>query len=222
MDSRCAIVAGGALLAFLAIGAVVSHGPPSAFDLLAVGERARFPALALFLTRAGLFPTYFALCVLALVFGAIRRAYLPAALVFVAEIVGAWLASDAFKALFRRARPEYYYSIHETSYAYASGHATLSLACYGFLGYVVWRSPIGLGVKRFVTIALGIWVLGIGWSRLALGAHFPTDLIGGYLLALAILMLATAAVDRVSPEPTSVDRRGSVGVAAKPDAHGAA
>lgn len=199
----------------LGLGALVSHGPPSAFDLLAVGERARFPAFALFLTRAGLFPTYLTLCVLALVFGLVRRAYLPAASIFVAQIVAAWLASDALKALFHRARPDYYYSIHETSYAYASGHATLALACYGFLAYVAWRAPIALGVKRFVAIAAGVWTLAIGWSRLALGAHYPTDLIGGYLLALAVLALATSLLDRFTRARASKGERGPVAAVAK-------
>lgn len=196
MTLRRGSVALGAFVAFVALGFAVSHGAPAPFDLVAESERARFPSLALFLTRAGLFPVYFAICVFALVFGALRRDYFPAALVLVAEIVLAWVASDAFKAFFRRARPDFYYSIHETSYSYASGHATLSLACYGFIAYVIWRAPLGLGLKRLVTIAAGIWVLAIGWSRLALGAHYPSDLIGGYLLAVTILSIATAAYDR--------------------------
>lgn len=198
MTSRRGLVGVGAFVAFLGLGLLVAHSAPSPFDLSAESERGRLPALALFLTHAGLFPTYFTICVLALVFGAVRRAYLPAASILVAEILLAWFASDAFKAIFRRARPEFYYSIHETSYSYASGHATLSLACYGFIAYVLWQAPVGLGLKRVLTIALGIWVLGIGWSRLALGAHFPSDLIGGYFLALAILTIATAAYDRVT------------------------
>ncbi len=130
-----------AFAGYVALGLAVAHGAPAGVDLLAEGERARFPALALFLTRAGLFPVYFTICTLTLVFGAIRRAYLPAALILVGDVVVTWLASDAFKALFRRARPDYFYSIHETSYSYASGHAALSLACYGFIAYVVWHAP---------------------------------------------------------------------------------
>ncbi len=186
-----------AFAGYVALGFAVAHGAPAGVDLLAEGERARFPALALFLTRAGLFPVYFTVCTLTLVFGAIRRAYLPAALILVGDVVVTWLASDAFKALFRRARPDYFYSIHETSYSYASGHAALSLACYGFIAYVVWHAPLALRLKRIVAIAAGLWILGIGWSRLALGAHYPTDLVGGYLLATAVLTVATALYERV-------------------------
>ncbi|GAC1543455.1 MAG: hypothetical protein NVS3B16_09820 [Vulcanimicrobiaceae bacterium] len=195
MPSR-AVVGIAAFASFLALGSVVAHGAPSPVDLIAVGERARFPALALFLTRAGQFPAYVALCVLALAFGAARRAYLAPAIILVVEIVTVWLAGDLFKAAFHRARPDYFYSIRETSYAYASGHAAISLACFGFIAYVAWRSELNLGIKRGVAIAAGIWVLGIGWSRLALGAHYPSDLLGGYLLATSALAIASAVYDR--------------------------
>jgi len=160
--TRRAIVGVVALIAFFALGAVVSHRPPSAFDLLAQGERARFPAVALFLTHAGLYPTYVTICVAALVFGLVRRAYLTAALLLIVEVIATWLASDAFKELYHRPRPDYFYSIHETSYAYASGHASLSLACYGFISYVVWQSAVAPAIKQLIAIASGVWILGIG------------------------------------------------------------
>lgn len=186
-----------AFAAFLALGFAVSHRPPSAFDLLAQGERARFPWLALALTRAGLFPAYVTICTLALAIGIVRRAALPAAAILALEMLATWFASDAFKAFFGRARPDDYYSIHETSASYASGHAALAVACYGFLVYAAWRAPIAPSAKRALAIAAGVWVLAIGWSRLALGAHYPTDLIGGYLLGAAALALATSAYDDV-------------------------
>ena len=108
-----------------------------------------------------------------------------------------WRASDAFKGYFHRPRPAWWYRDLETSYAYASGHAALSLAFYGFAAYVVAQSTLPSFAKRFIMIACGVMVIGIGWSRLALGAHYPTDLIGGYLLAGAGLCAATAIYDRI-------------------------
>ncbi len=138
------------------------------------------------------------MCVLALALGVLRRAYLPAAAILTAELVAVWLVSDGFKAIFRRARPDYFYSIHETSYSYASGHATLSLAAYGFIAYVVCRSALSRGFKGVVVFAAGVWTLAIGWSRLSLGAHYATDVIGGYLLATTSLTIAMELYDRAS------------------------
>ena len=182
----------------MALGASVSHAPPSAFDTLAAGESGRFTGLALAFTRAGLFVPYVALCTAGLVLGVVRRRWLAAALIEVGLMVVVWRVSDAFKGYFHRPRPTWWYRNLETSTAYASGHAALSLAFYGFAAYVVVRSTLPLVVKRVAVAACGIMVVGIGWSRLALGAHFPTDLIGGYLLGAAALSVAMAAYDRLA------------------------
>jgi undecaprenyl-diphosphatase len=105
--------------------------------------------------------------------------------------------SDALKGYFRRPRPAWWYRDLETSYAYASGHAALSLTFYGFAAYVIAGSALPLIVKRLAIAVCGVMVIGIGWSRLALGAHYPTDLIGGYLLAVAGLCVATSIYDRI-------------------------
>ena len=62
---------------------------------------------------------------------------------------------------------------------------------------MVWHSSLDLRYKRVVASVAGIWILGIGWSRLALGAHYPSDLVGGYLLGLGVLTVSTAAYDRI-------------------------
>jgi membrane-associated phospholipid phosphatase len=50
-----------------------------------------------------------------------------------------------------------------------------------------------LDAKRWIRIAFALWALAIGWSRLALGAHYVTDVIGGYLLGAAMASLALIA-----------------------------
>jgi membrane-associated phospholipid phosphatase len=83
--------------------------------------------------------------------------------------------------------------IHETSASYPSGHATLVIAFYGFWTAVAWASNLPLDIKRWSRIAFALWALAIGWSRLALGAHYLTDVVGGYLLGAAMASLAMIA-----------------------------
>jgi undecaprenyl-diphosphatase len=78
--------------------------------------------------------------------------------------------------------------------SFPSGHAMSSTITYGavFLALVPALSPRGRRVALAVTIAL---VLAIGCSRLLLGVHFLSDVIGGYVLGLAWLAASTAAFE---------------------------
>lgn len=140
---------------------------------------------------------YVALCILTLVLGTLRRGWFGSALVIIGALLGAWLTSDLFKELFRRARPEQWYALHETSFSYSSGHATLSLVFYGTWMYLLWRTLPSSPSRNVLLGFLGAWIVAIGWSRLALGAHWPTDLLGGYLLGAAWLMLSMTAIDHL-------------------------
>lgn len=152
--------------------------------------------LALFLTGAGRFPVFAVLCVALLIFGFVRRRYLGVVAVPVVALIVAWKVSDFFKDLFARPRPEYWIAIHETSAAYPSGHAVLALTFYGLLAYALRRTQPP-SPQRSVLIGLAaFWILATGWSRLAVGAHFVSDVLGGYLLGACFVLLGSIAIDR--------------------------
>ncbi len=150
--------------------------------------------LAAFLTSLGRFPAYATFCTGVLLVGAVRRRRLGAAVTAVGLLLVAESTSDWFKAAYRRPRPAHWLVTHETSFSYASGHATNSMVFFGFWAYMALRS--GLPQPLRIALALGLCSLsaGIGWSRLALGAHYPTDVLGGYLLGALILDLGLTLV----------------------------
>jgi membrane-associated phospholipid phosphatase len=185
-------LAAALVAAYVALGAAVSGGPPGAIDragLALVGQGVP-PALAL--TRIGHFPVYAVLCMLLLAFGLVRREWLGRVVLSIAVLVAAWQTSDLFKFAFHRPRMEGWIAIHETSYSYASGHATLALAFYGLWTAYVLQSELPRATRITVAAALVLLILGIGWSRLALGAHYVTDVVGGYLLGGAFLCVGLA------------------------------
>jgi undecaprenyl-diphosphatase len=175
------------------LGASVSHVPPGAIDRSELGTYGVAVPLARFLTSAGRFPTYFVLCVLALIFGFARRAWLGRALVAVIGLVVVWQTSDLTKLAFHRTRPEHPI-LAETSFSYPSGHADLAIFFYGLWAYFVLKSARSRVQRAIVIAAVGAWVLAIGWSRLALGAHYPSDVLGGYVYGAGWLALACALV----------------------------
>jgi membrane-associated phospholipid phosphatase len=92
---------------------------------------------------------------------------------------------EGCKQLVRRTRPDDWLLHHEAGFSYPSGHAATSVTFYGAWAIVLLASSAPEGAKRVGVIALGIWMLGIMWSRLALAAHYVTDVIGGALFGCA-------------------------------------
>lgn len=98
------------------------------------------------------------------------------------------------KTLFARVRPTLWERIVEVnSFSFPSGHAMISLVIYGFIGYLLIVNFRALsGLFLFLTASL---ILAIGFSRLYLGVHWPTDVIAGYAAGLVWLISCIISVE---------------------------
>lgn len=203
-----AVIAVAVLLAvYFLLGFAVSSRPPDAIDREAAALVGMATPIAAFLTSLGRFPAYGSECAVIVVAGFVRRIWLGRCLTGVGLLIVALLCSNLLKEVFRRPRPAHWIVTHETSYSYASGHCTNSLVFFGFWAYVSLRSTLPALPRVAIAVALLVLSGGIGWSRLALGAHYPTDVLGGYLLGAAILELAITFVPQRILGFTAVDER---------------
>ena len=193
---RLALVGFVALCAYFALGAYVSHQPPTPLDRdVAQAMLGRLLRLAYAGYRSGLFPTFAPLCVLTIVLAIFARQWRGRVAFAILSLISAWVMSDRFKAFFDRPRPEHWLLVHETSPSYSSGHATNSLVFYGLWAYFLWRSDLPPAARFLGAGILGVWCAVVGWSRMAMGAHYLTDVLGGWLLAIVVVCaLATLVV----------------------------
>lgn len=104
-------------------------------------------------------------------------------------VATAGIANIFLKQLFARTRPEPIERfVAETSYSFPSGHAMGSAALAFTIVYLCWRKPY----RRYVVLLAALYVVAIGVSRVYLGAHFPSDVIAGWLAALIWIGIITS------------------------------
>ena len=135
-----------------------------------------------------------------------RRAHRPAAIVWGAGFLGGQIAVLGLKLVFNRTRP-HAPDLLMQNFSFPSGHAFTAVVVYGALLYGGWIRWSANWSRGLLALATGLLILATGWSRLVLRVHYPTDVVGGYLLGIAWLALLWMALHRwgaVGPEKLTV------------------
>jgi undecaprenyl-diphosphatase len=155
---------------------------------------------AILFMRSGYWPALVALdVVLFVALLAAGRVPLPAFALGAVQLIAQGMV-EAMKSLFRRARPDDWLFHREFGHAFPSGHAATAATFYGGLLLIVGTAPLPRAAHAVLTIAPAVWIAGLPWSRLALAAHYGTDVIGGLLVGAGWLCLL-AALLRQLPAP---------------------
>jgi len=89
----------------------------------------------------------------------------------------------ALKHAFHRPRPVAFFGVTPSSYSFPSGHALGSLCFYGMLAAILAPCVRGRGAKFCIWMATVVLVGMIGFSRVYLGVHYPSDVMAGYCAA---------------------------------------
>jgi undecaprenyl-diphosphatase len=121
---------------------------------------------------------------------AIRRRFAEAVLV-VAVVAGGQALSTITKVLVARERPLASGALIPLpgDYSFPSGHSVAGLLLYGVFAFLLVRSLQSRGARIAVIIAAAVLIGSIGLSRVYLGVHWPSDVLGAWLLAGAWLSL---------------------------------
>jgi len=101
---------------------------------------------------------------------------------FVVAVLGAAALNGVMKLAFHRPRPELWPRLaQESGASFPSGHSMYSAAFVTTLMLLVWNTR-----WRWPAVVLGtLFTLAVGWSRIDLGVHYPTDVLAGWLSGVA-------------------------------------
>lgn len=180
----------------VAVLAGLTLGRDSAIELgVHAHARGSLTAVMTGLTVLGYSPVL-ALIVVVAGWGLLRAARRLEAVALAAIMVGEGALDDLLKLGVHRARPQLFVHAAASGWSFPSGHAFSTFCLCGTLLYLVWAdiSPL----VRFVLVLVAtLLVFGIGLSRVYLGVHFPSDVVGGWLAGVAWLGAAIAGLRRL-------------------------
>ena len=114
----------------------------------------------------------------------------------ISNLVIVTILNQSLKNILQRPRPNEFRIIEETGYSFPSGHSMVSMAFYGYLIYLIYRYVKNKYVKWALIVLLSILICTIGISRIYLGVHYTSDVLGGFLISISYLVIYISAVNK--------------------------
>ena len=118
----------------------------------------------------------------------------------ISNIVIITILNQLLKRILQRPRPTEFRIVEETGYSFPSGHSMVSMAFYGYLIYLIYRYIKNKYVKWTLITILSILICLIGISRIYLGVHYTSDVLGGFLLSISYLVIYISSIKKLIPE----------------------
>ena len=117
-----------------------------------------------------------------------------AAVVWLIATGGAGALVTVLKLHFRRVRPDLPWAfVHEPSFSFPSGHSVFAVVVYGMVIYMGMRHLPRSWQRVALLVVAGALICGIGYSRIYLGAHYPSDVAAGYFVGAVWLATVIGA-----------------------------
>ena len=106
------------------------------------------------------------------------------------------ILNQLLKRILQRPRPTEYRIIEETGYSFPSGHSMISMAFYGYLIYLIYKYVKNKYIKWISIVLLSILICAVGISRIYLGVHYTSDVLGGFLISISYLIIYISAINK--------------------------
>ncbi len=194
---RLLLIIAGLVLLLLGLAELIEKGAPLPFDLDVTRfvQQFRpdwFDALMRFLTSIGVAPWVLILPAIIIIALLAMRDWAAALALLFAQLGS--VGNPLIKIAVHRPRPGITFELGlgvPTDPSFPSGHSATAMVVYGFLIYLAWVKLRDHHLARNIIIALcAIYILAMGLSRIYLGEHWLTDVLGGYVYGLAWVFLS--------------------------------
>nr|WP_302477347.1 phosphatase PAP2 family protein [Sphingomonas sp. ID1715] len=179
------------MAAVLALGFALKLGGNPVFDpalsrLAAPGRE--IGGFWLFLSRIGKGQVVGAIAIVAALYLWRRQQRGRAAIIVIATVAAQMATNPLLKLLFSRVRPDLYPHLDQVmDLSYPSGHSAQNACLYLLLALVLHRHVAWIGIPLAVLIGL---------SRVVLGVHWPTDVLGGWMEGAAFALAGSYFAER--------------------------
>lgn len=194
------IIIGGALLCFAYVAYQVSSGRILSFDetithWVYTHRTPLLNSIWIPITYLGNWQTITLLGILLLLYKGTRKNIgIPFTIISLSSTV----LYKVVKTVFQRPRPDIAVRIIEQGgFSFPSGHSMNGIVCFGILIYLIRRYCRNRKLADGLTAFLILLIAAIGFSRVYVGVHYPTDIIGGWSLGLAYLLAAIYIFEKI-------------------------
>jgi len=125
-----------------------------------------------------------------------NKKYFFFALMVGANLLASSIINEVFKIIFHRERPDILRMVDITGFSFPSGHSMIGFCFYGYIAYFLWSN--WRSVWRYAAVfILSALILSIGISRIYLGVHYASDVLGGFSAGLAWLPVFITVSNRM-------------------------
>ncbi len=107
-----------------------------------------------------------------------------------------FIINQILKVIFARPRPEGFRLIEQDGFSFPSGHSMVSMAFYGLIIYFIYKKINNKYLKWILISILSCLIILIGISRIYLGVHYASDVIGGFCFSIAYLVVFTKLLSK--------------------------
>jgi len=197
MNKKRALPAIAGFVLFAAISYLIITQDTLAFDtvLREYIYRIRNEGLTFFFTMVTSLGNWNTITLICCLFLLVPRVRMSFGVPLSAAAILASLIQKSLKVSFHRARPDLaLHLINQGGYSFPSGHSFTVLIFYGMIIFLCRQNIKDRKAANLITFLFSCLIILIGFSRIYLGVHYPTDVLGGWSLGLCVLMIMISCI----------------------------